>query len=61
MYANVPAEMGSSMLYDRMAGRPLEWQALYGAVARIGARHGISTPFNEALAGLLAVISEPEA
>ncbi len=61
MYANVPAEMGSSMLYDRMAGRPLEWQAIYGAVARIGARHGISTPFNEALAGLLAVISEPEA
>lgn len=60
-YAKVPPQMGSSMLYDRMAGRPLEWEALYGAVVRLGARHGIATPFSEAIAGLLAVISQPDA
>ncbi len=35
---------GSSMLYDRLAGRETEHEALTGAVVRIGARHGIATP-----------------
>jgi 2-dehydropantoate 2-reductase len=59
IYAAVDPSIGSSMLYDRMAGRALEYDALCGAVVRIGARHGIPTPFNEAVAGLLAVISDP--
>lgn len=44
---------GSSMLYDRVAGRETEHEALTGAVVRIGARHGIETPLNAALLSLL--------
>lgn len=44
---------GTSMLYDRLAGRPLEHDALYGAVVRAGRRHGIPTPMHETFAALL--------
>ena len=44
---------GSSMLYDRMAGRETEHEALIGAVVRIGARHSIPTPLNAAMLSLL--------
>lgn len=44
---------GSSMLYDRIAGRETEHEALIGAVVRIGARHGIGTPLNAAMLALL--------
>ncbi len=55
-----PEEAGTSMLADRRLGRPLEVDARNGAVARIGARHGIATPLNKALAALLAAIhAEP--
>ena len=58
-YAEINPEMGSSMLYDRQAGRPTEIDALNGAVVRIGARHGIPTPLNDAVVGLLTVIDDP--
>jgi 2-dehydropantoate 2-reductase len=48
-----PAEAGTSMLTDRRAGRLLEADARNGAVARIGARHGIATPLNRAVTALL--------
>lgn len=51
-------QMGSSMLYDRLAGRPLEYEAITGAVVRHGRRHGIATPLNDAVYALLAAISE---
>jgi len=44
---------GSSMLYDRTAGRPTEHEALTGAVVRIGARLGVATPLNAAVLALL--------
>lgn len=44
---------GSSMLYDRLAGRETEHEALTGAVVRIGAKHGIPTPLNAAMLALL--------
>lgn len=44
---------GSSMLYDRIAGRATEHEALTGAVVRIGARHGLATPLNGAMLSLL--------
>lgn len=44
---------GSSMLYDRLAGRETEHEALTGAVVRIGARHAIATPLNAAVLSLL--------
>lgn len=53
-----PAEAGTSMLTDRRAGRLLEADARNGAVARIGARHGIETPLNRALTALLNAIHQ---
>jgi len=46
--------LGSSMYYDRMAGRPTEHDALYGAVVRAGLRHGIHTPLAALMQALLA-------
>jgi 2-dehydropantoate 2-reductase len=55
-----PEEAGTSMLADRRLGLPLEVDARNGAVARIGARHGIATPLNKALTALMAAIhAEP--
>jgi 2-dehydropantoate 2-reductase len=50
----MPADNGSSMLYDRLAGRPLEYEALSGAVVRAAERHGIDVPLNRALYALLS-------
>ena len=43
-----------SMLQDRLAGRPTEHDAIYGAVRRAGARHGIDTPVVRAVHELVA-------
>ena len=56
--AGLPDRVGSSMLYDRLAGRALEYDALNGAVVRIGKRHGVPTPLNRAMVALLGAISE---
>lgn len=56
--AAIPPGTGSSMLYDRLAGRPLEHDAITGAVVRLGRRHGIPTPLNTAVLALLAAISD---
>ena len=56
--ASLPDEVGSSMLYDRLAGRSTEHEALNGAVVRAGRRHGIATPLNAAVTALLAAITE---
>jgi 2-dehydropantoate 2-reductase len=53
-----PAEAGTSMLTDRRAGRLLEADARNGAVARVGARHGIETPLNRAVTALLKAIHQ---
>ena len=54
----MPAEGGTSMLYDRLAGSPLEYDAMYGAVVRAGRRHGIATPLHQAFVALLGAISD---
>jgi 2-dehydropantoate 2-reductase len=46
-------DTGSSMLYDRLAGRPLEHQFLTGEVVRRGEAHGIPVPLNSAILALL--------
>jgi 2-dehydropantoate 2-reductase len=56
--AGLPDNVGSSMLYDRLAGRSLEYDALNGAVVRIGRLHDVDTPVNEAIVALLGAISE---
>lgn len=54
--AATPGGGGTSMLYDRLAGRPLEHDALYGAVTRAGRRHAIPTPLHDTFSALLAAI-----
>lgn len=54
----VPADAGSSMYFDRMAGRPLETDALTGAVVAAGERHGIATPLNQMLLTLTRAARE---
>jgi 2-dehydropantoate 2-reductase len=44
---------GSSMLYDRLAGLPLEHQYLTGEVVRRAETHGIPVPLNAAILALL--------
>lgn len=47
----------TSMLVDRLAGRTIEADAMTGAVVRLAARHGIPTPMNRALHGLLLAVN----
>jgi 2-dehydropantoate 2-reductase len=50
-----PPGSGTSMLYDRLAGRRLESDAIYGAVVRAGVAHGVSTPVCAVMADLCAL------
>jgi 2-dehydropantoate 2-reductase len=54
----IPPDSGSSMYFDRLAGRPLEIEALTGAVVAAGEKHGISTPFNRMLLTLARAVSD---
>ncbi|GAU68102.1 putative ketopantoate reductase [Streptomyces sp. NBRC 110611] len=56
LYAQAPPDGGSSMLYDRLAGRPMEHEFITGAVVRAGDRHGIATPLNRMLLTLLRAV-----
>ena len=40
----IPPDAGSSMYFDRLAGRPLEVEALTGAVIEAADRHRMATP-----------------
>jgi 2-dehydropantoate 2-reductase len=51
-------ELGTSMYFDRLAGRPLEVEALTGAIVAAGERHGVATPLNRALLTLLRAIDD---
>jgi 2-dehydropantoate 2-reductase len=53
-----PAEAGTSMYFDRLAGRSLEADALTGAVVAAGERHGVATPLNRAMLALLRAVSD---
>ncbi len=53
-----PADMGSSILTDRSADRPLEWDIRNGVILRRGRAHGIPTPISDVLVPLLAAASE---
>jgi 2-dehydropantoate 2-reductase len=53
-----PPEVGTSMYFDRLAGRPLEVEALTGAIVAAGERLGVPTPLNGALLTLLRAVSE---
>jgi len=53
-----PPDAGTSMYFDRLAGRPLEIEAITGAVVAAAERHKIATPLNRALLTLLRAASE---
>jgi 2-dehydropantoate 2-reductase len=51
-------ELGTSMYFDRLAGRPLEVEALTGAIVAAGQRLDIPTPLNTAMLALLRAVSD---
>lgn len=53
-----PDDMGTSILTDREAGRPLEWDIRNDIVSRRGRAHGIPTPISDVLVPLLAAASD---
>lgn len=53
-----PADLGTSILADRQAGRPLEWDSRNGIVQRCGRTHGIPTPISDLLVPLLSAASD---
>ncbi|TCV98365.1 oxidoreductase [Biostraticola tofi] len=53
-----PADLGTSILADRQAGNPLEWDCRNGVIQRYGRAHGIPTPISELLVPLLAAASD---
>ncbi|MGN6425734.1 MAG: oxidoreductase [Leifsonia sp.] len=57
-FRSFPADLGTSILADREAGRPLEWDARNGVVRRLGRRHGIPTPISDVIVPLLAASSD---
>lgn len=57
-FAASSPDMSTSILADRLAGRPLEWEARHGVVQRRGARHGVATPVTDVIAAVLAASNE---
>jgi 2-dehydropantoate 2-reductase len=53
-----PPDAGTSMYFDRLAGRSLEVEALTGAIVAAGARLKIATPINSALLAMLRAVSD---
>ncbi|MEU2250437.1 2-dehydropantoate 2-reductase [Streptomyces sp. NPDC019224] len=51
-----PPGAGSSMLADRLAGRPMEHDGLLGAVVRRARAHGIAVPVCTAVLALVAAL-----
>lgn len=51
-------ELGTSMYFDRQAGRPAEIEALNGAVVAAGERLGVATPLNRMLLALMRAVND---
>ncbi|CAN5262065.1 2-dehydropantoate 2-reductase [soil metagenome] len=52
-----PADSTNSILADRLAGRPMEWDARNGVIVRLGRKHGIETPINALCTTLMAAVA----
>jgi 2-dehydropantoate 2-reductase len=57
-FRRAPPDLGTSILADRQAGRPLEWDTRNGVVQRFGRKHGIATPLSDLIVPLLAAASD---
>ena len=50
--------MTTSMLSDREAHRPLEWEIRNGVIVRRARGHGLETPISHVIVPLLAAASD---
>lgn len=57
-FRRAPPDLGTSILADRQAGRPLEWDSRNGVIQRCGRAHGIATPVSDLIVPLLAAASD---
>jgi 2-dehydropantoate 2-reductase len=57
-FQRAPADLSTSILADRQAGAPLEWDSRNGVVQRYGRSHGIATPLSDLIVPLLAAASD---
>ena len=57
-FHRAPPDLGTSILADRQANRPLEWDIRNGVIQRYGDKHGISVPISRVVVPLLAAGSE---
>jgi 2-dehydropantoate 2-reductase len=58
MFRRAPVDMGTSMLADREARRPLEWDIRNGVIIRKARAHGLATPISDVVVPLLAAASD---
>ena len=57
-FQSFPADMSTSILTDREASRPLEWDIRNGVISRLGRAHSIPTPISDVITTLLAATSD---
>jgi 2-dehydropantoate 2-reductase len=58
LFRHAPADMGTSILTDREAGRPMEWDIRNGVIIRKARGHGLATPISDVLVPLLAAAGD---
>jgi 2-dehydropantoate 2-reductase len=58
MFRAAPVDMATSMLTDREARRPLEWDIRNGVIIRRARAHGLPTPISDVVVPLLAAASD---
>ena len=55
---NAPPDVATSMLGDREARKPLEWDMRNGVILRTARKHGLPAPVSEVIVPLLAAASD---
>jgi 2-dehydropantoate 2-reductase len=58
LFGHAPVDMGTSILTDREAGRPMEWDIRNGVIIRKGRAHGLATPVSDVVVPLLAAAGD---
>ena len=58
MFRQAPVDMTTSMLADREAHRPQEWDIRNGVIIRKARAHGLATPISDIVVPLLAAASD---
>ena len=58
LFRRAPGDMGTSILADREAGRPMEWDIRNGVIVRKARVHGLATPISDVVVPLLAAAGD---